>query len=177
MVFPSTRRLVAGDFAATAPVWSPTGTHLAFLIEDKVGAHVGVFSFADREHIVVGDAAAAGADGLSWSPDGTQLAYEGLDADGTSGIHLYDVATRESRPLAPASSPRWRADGSLTALCGAESLGAFDSDAEDAHQPPPRHAMGAAILRDRPRDGRDRPPRRRHGRRWAATAVEQARVQ
>jgi Tol biopolymer transport system component len=153
VVFPSARRLVAGDFAATAPVWSPTGKHLAFLIEDKVGGHVGVFSFEEGEHIVVGDTAATGAEAFSWSPDGTQLAYEGADADGTSGLRVYDVATREARPLAPASSPRWRADGSLVAVCGPEAAAAFDSDAEDAFEAAPRRDIEPRFCRIDPASG------------------------
>lgn len=129
---------MAGDFRAYAPVWSPTGKHLAFLIEDKVGAHLAVFDFAKGDHVVVGDVAMADADGFSWAPDGKRLAYAapgGEDSYGSS-IRVLDLASGQSKALAAGSSPRWRADGSLVAVCGPEAPAAFDSDSEDAYDPP-----------------------------------------
>jgi Tol biopolymer transport system component len=134
VVFPSTKLLVAGDFRAFAPVWSPTGKHLAFLIEDVRGAHLAVFDFASGEHRVAGDVPMADVDAFSWSPDGKSIAYagQGNENDWTGEIRVYDVGTGQSKKLAPGSSPRWRTGGSLLAVCGPERPAAFDGSDDGA---------------------------------------------
>ena len=142
-VFPSTKQLVAGDFRAYAPAWSPTGKHIAFLIEDKVGAHLAVFDFAKGDHVMVGDVPAPDPDGFSWSPDGKRLAYVGPGGENEwmGAIRVFDVASGQSRALAPGSAPRWRADGSLLAVCGPEMVASFDSDSEDEYNRAPAYDM------------------------------------
>jgi hypothetical protein len=158
---------VAGEFRATSPAWSPTGKHLAFLIEDKVGAHVAVFDFGKGAHVVVGDAPMADPEGFSWSPDGRRLAYAGPAAENayTGAIHVYDVASGQSRVLAAGSSPRWRADGSLVAVCGAEGMATFDGDSEGAYDGTPGGPGHRRLRPGRPHDRGDarRGPRRPGG--------------
>lgn len=128
--FPSTRLLV-GD-GASAPVWSPTGKHLAFLLTDSRGAHLGVYDFASKSHRVAGDLAGGGPDAFSWSPDGKRIAYAGAGAQGdwTGAIHVYDLAAGTSKALAPGSSPHFRTDGSLVAVCGPERA-RFGDDSDE----------------------------------------------
>jgi len=49
-LFPSTRRLVSGDFRAFAPVWSPSGKHLAFLIGDDSSTSIAVYDSLGAPH-------------------------------------------------------------------------------------------------------------------------------
>jgi Tol biopolymer transport system component len=135
VVSPSARRLVGG-LDAEAPQWSPSGDHLAFLVHDSLGVHVALYDFARRTHRVVGDTTPeADAEAFAWSPDGTQLAYAGPDVtgDGRDVIQVYDVATGAYRPLAAASWPHWRGDGSILAVCGPERP-AFAEDLDDVHE-------------------------------------------
>ena len=131
-VFPSTKRLVAGDFRAFAPVWSPTGKHFAFLIQDARGSHLAVFDLGRGEHRVAGEVPMADTDAFSWSPDGKRIAYvgPGTEQEWMGAIRIYDVGSGESKALAPGSSPRWRTGGSLLAVCGPERPAAFDGDSE-----------------------------------------------
>jgi len=133
-VFPSTKRLVAGNFRAFAPVWSPTGKHLAFLIDDARGSHLAVFDFGRGEHRVAGDVPMPDVDAFSWSPDGKRIAYvgPGNEQEWMGAIRIYDVGSGQSKALAPGSSPRWRAGGSLLAVCGPERPAAFDGDSEES---------------------------------------------
>jgi Tol biopolymer transport system component len=132
VAFPSTRLLVGGGVGASTPVWSPTGKHLAFLLTDERGAHLGVYDFASKSHKVAGDIAGGGGDAFSWSPDGKRIAYAGTGAAGDwmGAIHVYDVAAGSSKTLAAGSSPQFRADGSLVAVCGPDR-GRVDEYAED----------------------------------------------
>jgi Tol biopolymer transport system component len=122
LVFPSTRLLVAGDFRATSPVWSPTGKHLAFLLTDAAGAHLGIYDFKSKTHRVAGAMGGWDTDAFSWSPDGKRIAYvaPGTGEDWGGTIQVYDVATGQSKRLAAGSSPHWRAGGALVAICAPE---------------------------------------------------------
>ena len=148
-VSPAAKKLVGGDFRAFAPLWSPTGTHIAFLIEDKVGAHLAVFDFAKGGHLVVGDVAMPDADAFSWSPDGKRLAYVGPGGESEFGgaIRIYDVASTRAEALAPGSAPRFRTDGTLVAVCGPEALASFDSDSEDGDSGAPVYDMASRFCR------------------------------
>ena len=120
--FPSSKRIVSGDFLASAPVWSPTGKHLAFLVSDAKGSQVGVYDFKAGAHRLVGPATGWGDAAVSWSPDGLRLAYvaPGEGEDWSGAIHVYDVVAGQSKRLAAGSSPQWRAGGDILAVCGPE---------------------------------------------------------
>jgi Tol biopolymer transport system component len=81
---------------------------------------------------VAGDLAGGSAEAFSWSPDGKRIAYAGTGAPGdwTGAIHVYDVKAGTSKMLAPGSSPQFRADGSLVAVCGPDRA-RFDEDADE----------------------------------------------
>lgn len=117
---PSARRIVAGDFRASSPVWSPTGRHLAFLISGSQGSQVGVYDFKAGAHRVVGAVSGWNEAAFSWSPDGQRLAYSAPDADDSEAIHVYDLRTGQAKRLAAGSSPLWRPGGQLIAICSPE---------------------------------------------------------
>lgn len=133
MVLSPSEHLLVGGLDASTPVWSPTGEHLAFLLHDSLGAHVGIYDFGSGTHRVVGDTTGSDAGAFSWSPDGTRLAYAGPDVtgDGRGAINIYDVATGESKPLAAGSSPRFKGDGSILAECGPDRP-QFAADSDEA---------------------------------------------
>jgi serine/threonine protein kinase/Tol biopolymer transport system component len=51
----------------------------------------------------------------SWSPEGTQVAYETAAAT-NAGIHILDLRTRQARWLTDGSAPTWSPDGSRIAF-------------------------------------------------------------
>jgi len=51
----------------------------------------------------------------SWSPEGTQLAYE-TKAATNADIHILDLRTRQTRKLTEGSAPIWSPDGSRIAF-------------------------------------------------------------
>jgi Tol biopolymer transport system component len=134
VVFPSTRRLVAGDFRATSPVWSPTGKHLAFVLTDARASRLAVYDFKTGAHTVAGETAAWDGAGFSWSPDGLRLAYAAPPKAGewSGSIHVLDLATGQSKRLAPGSSPVWRAGGALLAVCDPELPEAGDGYGDES---------------------------------------------
>jgi Tol biopolymer transport system component len=113
-------------------VWSPTGKHLAFVLTDSRGAHLGVYDFAASTHRVAGELAQGGPNAFSWSPDGKRIAFSGPAPQGEWGgaLYVYDLAAGTAKPLAPGSSPHFRADGSLVAVCGPERA-RFDDDSDE----------------------------------------------
>jgi hypothetical protein len=116
-LFPSTRRLVGGEASAHAPSWSPTGSHVAFLLTDAAGTSVALYDVKKGEHRKLGPAGGWGEQAVAWSPDGRQLAYERAAGDGTGAIHVVDLATGQDRRVAAGSSPTWRSGGQLLAVC------------------------------------------------------------
>jgi hypothetical protein len=123
LLFPSTRLLVGGELSARSPSWSPTGDHLAFLVDDGQGTRLAIYDMAKRSHRVIGPVASFDSSGLSWSPDGRRLAYAG-SGDGDWGtLQVLDVESGQSRPVGKGSAPVFRADGSLLAVCRARGGG------------------------------------------------------
>ncbi len=129
---PATRLLVGGLDAST-PVWSPTGEHLAFLVHDSLGVHVGVYDFARGAHRLAGSTPGEDASAVSWSPDGKRLAYTAFDVsgEGRDVIEIYDLAAAAAHVVAPGARPQWRADGSIVAVCGPERP-PFAEDSDEA---------------------------------------------
>lgn len=129
-LFPSTRRLVAGDFRAYAPVWSPSGGHLAFLVEDGRSTRIAVYDFAKSAHRVLGPAAAWDAGSYSWSSDGSKLAWSapGGEGDWQQAIFVVEPEGGQPRRVGAGSAPKWAPDGSLIAVCMPEMRGAVGDD-------------------------------------------------
>ena len=127
-LFPDTKVLVRGDFRAYGSSWSPTGEHLAFLLDDGRSTRLAVYDFRAGSYRPLAPASAWDARGFSWSPDGTKIAYTapaGGD-DGGEAVHVVDVASGQSRRLAAGSAPLWSAGGTILMTCGPEGPPSID---------------------------------------------------
>lgn len=135
-VFPSTRQLVAGDFRAFGPVWSPTGRHVAFVLADTKGSHLAVYDFAGKTHRLAGTVEGWDASAFSWSPEGNRIAYAGpgRENEWLGSIHVYDVASGQSKAIVAGSSPLlWRAGGSVLAVCPPPPPQGFGGNSEEGN--------------------------------------------
>lgn len=131
--FPDARVLVTGELRAYAPVWSPSGKYLAFMLDDGRGARLAVYDFKAGSYRPLVAASVWDARGIAWSPDGTKIAYtaEGGGEDGGEAVHVVDVASGQSRKLAAGSAPLWSAGGeSILMTCGPERAAAMDDYAD-----------------------------------------------
>jgi Tol biopolymer transport system component len=81
------------------PVWSPDGTRIAYLALNPDTRRFSLMvALADRQTRPVALTPIDYPAQPLWSPDGTQLAY--FEGSSSPGIHIIDVQTRASRPLA-----------------------------------------------------------------------------
>jgi Tol biopolymer transport system component len=120
IVFPGPRCVVTGSFSATGPVWSPTGQHFAFLMQQGEGAQLGLYDLEKGEHRALAEVLGYDAGAYAWSPDGSRIAYVSTGGDSwEEAVHVVDVASGQARPLANGSAPSWSPDGlSLLMWCG-----------------------------------------------------------
>ena len=118
-VFPGTRRLVGGEFRAYAPAFSPTGSHIAFLIDDGQAQRLAVYDMRKKAHTPL---APVSGEGFAWSPDGTRIAYtaSGSGEDWRSSVSVVDVATGQARKVASGHSPVWSGSSTLIIVCSPE---------------------------------------------------------
>lgn len=95
-----------------SPALSPDGTRLAF-VSDRDGSLAIWMTVADGSNESKITALRQGG-ALSWSPDGTQIAYDSRP-EGRGHIYLVNPFTREQRQLTQGDyedvSPSWSADG------------------------------------------------------------------
>jgi Tol biopolymer transport system component len=129
-LFPSTRLLVGGDkVRAFGPSFSPTGKHLAFMLDEGSGARLAVYDFRAGSYRALAKAAAWDSQGIAWSPDGTRIAYTDYGSGGDEAVHVVDVGTGQTRRVAAGSSPSWSIDGqSLLMTCRPQPAAAPDEE-------------------------------------------------
>jgi len=102
---------------AAIPAWSPDGRTIAFSHPGERGADGSIWLIGpDGSGLRRLASATAESDGnLSWSPDGTQLAFAAIRTTGKPpfvDVDVADVATGEVRVLATGVDyPSWSADG------------------------------------------------------------------
>jgi dipeptidyl aminopeptidase/acylaminoacyl peptidase len=69
------RPLVQGQGGYGSPVWAPNGRAIAYVANEESGAEVRIF-YLDTQRSATIARVAAGADNLTWSPDGRTLAFQ-----------------------------------------------------------------------------------------------------
>jgi len=118
-VFPATRRIVAGEFKAYGAAFSPTGKHLAFLINDGKTTELAVYDMRKGSHRRVGKVA---GEGFSWSPDGSRLAFSagGGGEEWRGSVSVFDVNTSQTSKVASGDTPVWSGSGTLIITCSPE---------------------------------------------------------
>ena len=132
-LFPATRVLVAGNFRAYAPVWSPTGRHLAFLIGDDPATTVAIYDFAKGDFRRIAPTSGWDARAFSWSPDGKKLAYAGPAEAGEwqDAVFVVDADGGQPKKVAAGTSPTWAPDGqTLIMVCSPERPSLPEGDSE-----------------------------------------------
>lgn len=133
-LFPGTRVLVAGNFRAYAPVWSPTGRHLAFLIGEDAATSLAVYDFAKADFRRIAPTSAWEAQAFSWSPDGKKLAYASPAEAGEwqDAVFVVDADGGQPKKVAAGTSPTWAADGqTLIMVCSPERPSFPEGDSEE----------------------------------------------
>lgn len=114
-----------GPWRDTGPAWSPDGRQVAFVRTDRylyVGRLVVIDVATTRERTVVPGPRVL-PDQLSWSPDGTTIAFGSRhEGPGGADLHLVKVDGTGLRRLSTgrewATSPAWTPDGSRIAFTG-----------------------------------------------------------
>jgi len=120
-------RLTHSDQSEISPAWSPDGQQIAFLRYDGYrpinngstpSLYIMDWNGANQRRIT--DALTlTGSPALSWSPDGSEIAYTMLDDSGTQGVFRIRLSEREqsgqrlNRPQGNAFSPTWSPNGQL----------------------------------------------------------------
>jgi Tol biopolymer transport system component len=125
------RRLTANALADFDPVWSPDGSALAFV---EYMPHPGVYVNGAMDVMLMkpdGNGVrriihqVSNVSGLTWSPDGRELAFTASGAvGGPFGVRIVDVETGASRGVGPwySSGPAWSPNGKFLAFFAADSL-------------------------------------------------------
>lgn len=105
-------KLASSSRVDISPVFAPDGRHLAF-VSDRDGSLAIWLGDADGSNAVKVAALQQGGS-LSWSPDGTSIAYDSRP-DGRGHIYIVNPSTRERQQLTHGEqedvTPSWSADG------------------------------------------------------------------
>lgn len=109
------RQLTPDSMVAGAPILSPDGARIAFIIQRPGGDRDIAVMPAGGGPIRIVLSGGLSADPIAWSPDGTRLAFQS-DRGGSRDIWVADVATGELHRLTnwtgEESGPQWSGDGS-----------------------------------------------------------------
>lgn len=108
-----------GDTLAIAgPSDAPSGPRSIFLIDPATGVRTEVAASAPSQQ-----------ETLTWSPDGSRLAY-----DGDGSVHVVDVATDSPTVIPEGWHPSWSPDGTRLAIINAPDVDAVNADGSDRHR-------------------------------------------
>lgn len=132
--------------------WSPDGTKLVVYSGNRI-AVIGQDGSGPTFLPVTNAESRYGTWGISWSPDGNEILYNGShDVDGFLGgpdVWVFNIATGVSRMLAtPGLDPRWSPDGSRVAYIATDqgdpgSLTVINSDGSNPRILVPKGSAGA----------------------------------
>jgi hypothetical protein len=112
LFFPAPELLVAGTFSASAPKWSPTGRQFAFVKAGGERNRLCVYDLKRGKHRELADLAGGDASAFAWSPDGSRIAYVGLDEKGWGeAVFVVEVERGQPRLVAGGHMPAWAPDG------------------------------------------------------------------
>jgi DNA-binding winged helix-turn-helix (wHTH) protein len=116
------------------PVWSPDGSTIAYIHDEGAGAEIRTLpALGGPSRRIIGAPLGLGG-GFSWSPDGTHIVYATRpQADRSTQLFLYNLATAEVRPLTPEAplgrddvEPEFSPDGTTIAFLRGHSSGFED---------------------------------------------------
>ncbi len=119
--------------AATAPVFSPDGSRLAFTEISDSGSHSRIIDIDSPKRPDAGEVIKGNDDkALSvrdWSRDGKKLLYINFEADGDeSGIGVYDLEKKTAEQMLPTGvAPMWLADNRHFIYLDSNALQLFDT--------------------------------------------------
>jgi Tol biopolymer transport system component len=119
------------------PVWSPDGTHVAFVRDHAAESGVYVIE-ADGSNLTLVSTGETGTGALSWSPDGTRIAFDHYtDPNGTATIFIAEADGAGTTTLVSGeglpSRPAWSPDGTLIAYTSDDAY-----ISKEGVDPPPR---------------------------------------
>jgi hypothetical protein len=104
-IFHSISRITPQDILAFSPAWSPNGDTIAFLLTDSKRkefklasiqlANGGITTFSNAVPI---DGKIYQETSIAWSPDGEEILYNTISAEGCNLFYLYQIKTEEIIP-------------------------------------------------------------------------------
>jgi len=108
------KRLTENAARDFTPTWSPDSTQIAFLSDRDWDLNIFILTLESAQVRQLSYDTYIGSEGLSWSPDGQQLAYTGYES-GSSELYLRDVQTNSETRLTNNAfndlQPAWSGDG------------------------------------------------------------------
>lgn len=108
------KRLTENAARDFAPTWSPDSAQIAFLSDRDWDLNIFILTLESAQVKQLSYATYIGSEGLSWSPDGQQLAYTRYES-GSSELYLRDVQTNSETRLTNNTfndlQPAWSGDG------------------------------------------------------------------
>lgn len=107
------RPLVQGQGGYGSPVWAPNGRAIAYVAEEESGAEVRIF-YLDTQRSATIARTPAGADNLTWSPDGRTLAFESFveeDGNDPAALPPKPEGAEWAEPARVINGVVYRADG------------------------------------------------------------------
>ena len=122
--FPGPRMVVSGAFSASAPRWSPTGRHFAFVKSGADQPRLGIYDLRKGAERDLADLAGGDASAFAWSPNGKRIAYVGHSEQGwDEAVFVVDIEHGPPRRVTNGRMPSWAPDGTTLLMWCAGDAG------------------------------------------------------